>query len=227
MAIDLNEAARNLKVVLVYQDGNETGWVTPRVLYDYTVKTPRSLAFPLGEVVAPRKERTIAWFLHGTVGANTLAYWGSGQSATPKGMWTLAKYLVPHDQTQYRDGRVYDTALTVFKMHPDWAASNHTGYCFGPFNNRNSIGVEYESRQNGIHDISAMAYVKGALLYAYQAAYDHLNDAFCVSHGLVASPWGRRTDPWAGKFDFAYHWWLVEEIRRDARIWEFWQLPQP
>lgn len=226
MAIDVKDVAFNLKVVSVYQAGNETGWVTPPVLYDPTVRGPRSLRYPLGQVMAPRKERTVGWVKHGTVGTNTLRFWGTGGSVT-NGTYTLAKYLAPHDRTVYADGREHDTSLTVFKMIPDWAACNHTGETWAYFGNHNTVGIEYESLQNGIHDISEMAYIKGALVYAQAAAVEHLNDAFCVSHGLVAKPWGRRTDPWAGKFDYALHWWLVEQIRREPEIWEYWGLPQP
>lgn len=203
-----------LRVVDVWQPGNETGWVTPPELYDPT----------LGH--APRKQTTIAWFDHGTVGSNTLRFWGTRGSIN-NGTFTLAKYLVPHDTTVYADNRAHDTRNVVFKMHPDNMACNHTGDCIGPFSNINSVGVEYESLQNGTHDISDMAYVKGALLFTHDAAQDKIRDYFRVAHGIVAEPWGRRSDPWAGLFDIARSWAIVQDIRRDARIWALWNLPQP
>jgi hypothetical protein len=217
---DYFEYARALRVVDVWKEGNETGWVTPRVLYDPTVKVNK-------KAMAPTKGKTIAFFDHGTVGSNTLMFWCTGGSVA-SGAYTLAKYLVPHDITVYADGREHDTRNVVFKMIPDWAACNHTGECVGPFNNTNSIGVEYESLQNGKHDIGELQYIKGALIFAYEAVLNKIRDYFRVAHGLVAiNPWGRRTDPWAGMFDIARSWEIVQAIRRDERIWALWGLPQP
>lgn len=213
------ENAKALRVVDVWQPNNETGWVTPRGLYDPSVKID-------GEVRAPSKLKTRHWFDHGTVGTNTLRFWGTGGSIA-NGTFSLAKYLVPRDQTVYADGTVHDTSNVVFKMIPDSAACNHTGPCIEPFSNRNSVGVEYESRQNGTHDITDLQYIKGALIFTHDAVVDSIRDYFRVPHGLAALPWGRRTDPWAGLFDIARSWEIVQAIRRDARVWVLWGLPQP
>ena len=212
---DMFERARALRVVDVFKPGNETGWVTPRILYDPT----------LGKV--PRLERAQFWMDHGTVGTNTLRYWGEGKSANADAEWTCAHYLVPRDLTQYRDGAMHDTRDVVFKMIPDGWAANHAGNCITPIGNHNSLGCEYESLQNGRHDITDRQYEKGALIYTYAAALYSIRDYFRVPHGLVAEPWGRRTDPWAGQFDIARSWELVQQIRHDARVWALWGLPQP
>jgi hypothetical protein len=217
--IDLLEYARRLRVVDVWQPGNETGWVTPRFLYDPAAKYN-------GRVIAPSLTRYEWWMDHGTVGINTLRFWGEGGSIA-NGAFSLAHLLVPRDTTEYADGRAHDTADVVFKLVPDGYACNHAGPCISPIHNGNSKGVEYESRQNGTHDILDTQYVKGALLFAYDAARYGIRDYNRVPHGLVAVPWGRRSDPWAGKFDIARSWELVQAIRRDERIWRFWGLPQP
>lgn len=211
--------AQALRVVDVWKEGNETGWVTPRVLYDPAVKVN-------GESMAPSKLMTRYWVDHGTVGTNTLRFWGERGSIL-NGAYSLAKYLVPRDTTQYADNSIRDTSNVVFKMIPDWAACNHTGVCIAPFSNRNSVGVEYESRQNGTHDITDLQYIKGALIFTHDAAQDKIRDYFRVPHGIIALEWGRRTDPWAGLFDIARSWEIVQDIRRDARIWALWGLPQP
>lgn len=206
--------AQALQVIDVWQPNNPTGWVTPRVLYDPA----------LGKVFA--KTTTLHWFDHGTVGTNTLRFWGTGGSITNK-TFSLAKYLVPKDSTVYADGNAHDTRNVVFKMSPDWASPNHTGACIVPFNNPNSVGVEYESLQNGTHDITDLQYIKGALIFTHDAVQDKIRDYFRVAHGTVAIPWNRRTDPWAGLFDIARSWEIVQAIRRDSRIWALWGLPQP
>lgn len=200
--------ARDLRVVNVFQPGNETGWVTPRILYDPT----------LGK--APVLSGYRFWMDHGTVGTNTLRFWGEGKSAVP-GNWTLAHYLVPRDTTVYKDNQPHDTRNVLFKMVPDGFTCNHTGDCIGPIGNHNAEGVEYESLQNGTHDITDMQYIKGALLYAYNSRAHLIPDWFRVPHGLVAEPWGRRSDPWAGKFDIARSWEIVQAIRRDPDIRAF------
>lgn len=219
--MDLFEQTRALRVVDVWQPGNETGWVTPRVLYDPTVRADD------GDVKAPGKLESVSgWVDHGTVGSNTLRFWGTGGSVANR-TWSLAHYLVPHDTTEYADRRAHDTRYTVFKMVPDGYGCNHTGPTFAYFGGHNTIGVEYESLQNGTHDISEQQYIKGALLYAYAAASQHIRDYFRVPHGLIAKPWTRRTDPWAGLFDIAHSWELVQQIRHDPRIWQLWGMPQP
>lgn len=215
MAADLFQRARDLQVIDVWKPGNPTGWVTPKVLYDPA------------EGKAPEWDFPRFWMDHGTVGTNTLRFWGEGSSAV-QGNWTLAHYLVPRDYTQYRDGAMHDTRDVVFKMVPDGLGCNHTGLCLnGVINNTNTIGCEYESRQDGTADITDRQYEKGALIYTYAAALHHIRDYFRVPHGLVAEPWGRRTDPWAGQFDIARSWELVQQIRADARVWALWGLPQP
>lgn len=215
MAIDLYEAARRLQVIDVFKIGNITGWVTPRPLYDPA----------LGR--APRLATVQWWMDHGTVGTNTLRFWGEGGSLNDRAGWSCTQYLAPRDLTVYRDGAQYDTRDTVFKMVPDGYATNHTGDCIYPINNTNTLGLEYESRQNGTHDITDAQYIKGALLYANAAARYRIPDYFRVPHGLVREPWGDRTDPWAGRFDIARSWELVQQIRQDPRIWAYWGLPQP
>ena len=195
-----------------FRPGNETGWVTPRALYE-------------GEH-APTWEPAIGWVWHGTVGRNTLRYWGTGQSAVPDN-WSLAAYLLPHNTTQYADGQFHGTEYTVFKMAPDNRRCNHAGVCNPPLHNGNSYGVEYESLQNGTHDIDVSQYIKGALIHAYNAAVFGIPDHLAQMHGMIAKPWGRRSDPWAGLWDVSFHWALVREIRRDRRIWHFWNVPQP
>lgn len=219
MSIDMFPHAQALRVVDVHQAGNETGWVTPEVLYNPAKKHK-------GQVVAPTLGKYVFWMDHGTVGTNTLRFWGEGGSIANEA-FSLAQYLVPKDSTEYRDGRQHDTRNVVFKMVPDGKACNHTGVCNDPVNNTNTKGVEYESRQNGTHDITDMQYIKGALIFAHDAAEHGIMDYFRIPHGLVAEPWQRRTDPWAGKFDIARSWELVQAIRRDARIWALWGLPQP
>lgn len=213
--IDYFETAKALEIIDVWKEGNPTGWVTPKELYDPA----------FGH--APKKGKTIAWFDHGTVGMNTLEFWCTRGSIN-SGAYTLAKYLVPHDTTKYADGKVHDTRLVVFKMIPDWATCNHTGLCIGPpFSNTNSDGMEYESLQNGTHDISDMAYVKGALVFTHDAVLNKIKDYFRLAHGIAALPWTRRTDPWAGLFDIARSWTIVQAVRADKRIWDLWGLPQP
>lgn len=214
MAVDPFTAAQRLQVIDVWKFGNPTGYVTPPVLYDPRLK------------MAP-KQGTVQWWLdHGTVGTNTLRFWGTNGSIN-NGTYSLAHYLVPHNTTEYADGRVHDTSNVVFKMVPDGYSCNHTGPCIEPVSNVNALGVEYESRQNGTHDIDEEQYIKGALLFANAAARYRIRDYFRVPHGLVAVDWGRRTDPWAGLFNIAYSWELVQAIRRDGRIWQMWGLPQP
>ena len=209
MTLDLYAEAQALKVVDVWQEGNETGWVTPRVLYDPALK------------MVPALQRVQFWADHGTVGTNTLRFWGEHGSIN-NGTWTLANYLIPKEQTQYADGSLHDTTHTIFKMVPDGYACNHLGACIGPIWNGNTIGVEYESLQNGTHDISEPQYLKGALVYAHDAHALNIPDWFRVTHGLVAIPWGRRSDPWAGKFRIGHSWALIEAIRQDPRISALW-----
>lgn len=219
--MDFFEAANALRVVDVWQPGNETGWVTPRVLYDPSVKAAD------GYSKAPTHQTTTGWVEHGTAGVNTLMFWGVGGSIA-NDMWTLANYLIPHDQTQYADGHLHDTSNVVFKMVPDNLSCNHAGVCAANVSNGNSKGVEYESLQNGTHDITEMQYMKGALIYAQGAAMLHIPDWRRFMHGIIAiEPVGRRSDPYAGLFRIAHSWELVLGIRRDARIWQKWNLPQP
>jgi len=224
MATDLYTWASLLKVVDVFKAGNETGWVTPKCLYD-----PKTLS-PGGRSVAPTMQRggPDYWVDHGTVGTNTLAFWGNGGSLNDSAGWSLAQYLVPRDNTQYRDGKVHDTEHTVFKMCPDKMATNHVGYAISNFSNSNCVGMEYESRQNGVHDITEAQYIKGALVFAHDAVTLGIEDWFRMMHGHIADrPRGRRTDPWAGRFDIAHSWELVQDIRADSRIWQLWNLPVP
>jgi hypothetical protein len=225
MALDLFDLAQRLKVVDVWAAKNETGWQTPRVLWDPT------------QGMAPRARPFTRWLDHATVGTNTLRFWGEGGSVN-NGTYTLAHYLVPHEQTQYADGHAHDTTNTIFKMVPPGYACNHTGLCAGGINNSNALGMEYENLQNGQEPFSEWQYVKGALVYAHDAVSNNIRDCFRTSHGLVAGEiaegangpywvYGRRTDPYAGPFDFAYSWELVQRIRRDPRIWQLWGLPQP
>jgi hypothetical protein len=212
--IDLYEAALNLKVINVYEPNNETGYRTPTRAYDPNVVTDCYPAQPFQ-----------SWMLHGTVGTDTLRYWCEGDSLN------VTQFLLPHDTQRYRDGSVHDSTHTVLKMIPDGRRSRHTGPCNGigtvQVNNRNTCGVEYESMQNGTHDITDSQYVRGALIYAYQSALSGIPDYRCISHGAVAVPGGRRSDPWAGDFRYARHWAYVQAIRQDARIWAMWGLPQP
>lgn len=210
---ELFEWARRLQIVDVWKP-NITGWQTPRVLYDRTVLVN-------GEPVAPRYEAPMFFVDHGTVGSNTLRFWGQGGSVS-NDTYSLAKYLVPHDTTVYADNRPHDTQLVVFKMHPDKFACNNVGPCIHPVTNRNTIGLEYESLQNGTHDISESQYIKGALVYAYEAHAHNIRDHFRVPHGLVAVHWGRRTDPWAGRMDIGHSWEIVQAARRDPDIRALW-----
>ena len=215
MAVDAYyEMAQELKIVDVWKAGNETGWVTPRILYDPAYGK------------APALGTVIAWFDHGTVGSNTLQFWGT-QGSIRNGTYSLAQFLVPHNSTRYADGKPHDTRNVVFKMVPDGRACNHTGKTIAPYGNWNSLGVEYESLQNGNHDFDVEQYIKGNLIYCHAAAVNRIGDHMRVSHGTVALPWGRRRDPWAGKFDYGYSWSITQEIRRDSRIWELWGLAQP
>lgn len=219
MAIDYEQEAKRLIIIDMFKP-NVTGWVTPRALYDPAVKHQ-------GVVIAPRLARYEWWMDHGTVGTNTLRFWGEGGSLS-NGAFSLAQFLIPRDTTQYADGRVYDTKDVVFKMVPDGYACNHTGLCIYPIGNHNTLGVEYESKQNGTHDITERQYIKGALLYTYNSRLktgkQDIRDHRRVSHGLVATPWGRRSDPWAGGFDYAYSWAHVYAIRLDPRVFAFWGL---
>lgn len=229
--IDVWEAAQKLHVVDVWQQGNETGWVTPPVLYDPNVHYN-------GVSMAPSAVPPTRWLDHATVGTNTLQFWGQGGSIA-NGEFTLAHYLVPHESTAYADRKQHDTTWTVFKMVKNGYACNHTGLCAGGIGNRNALGCEYENLQNGVQVFSDLQYMKGALIYTHDAAMHGIKDAFRTSHGLVAGDiardssgiyywkYGRRTDPYAGPFDFAYSWELVQAIRREKRIWQFWNLPQP
>jgi len=214
---DMFVEAQALRVIDVWKAGNETGWVTPKVLYDPSVKDAS------GEVRAPTRKAVKYWVDHGTVGTNTLRFWGEGGSVANKA-WSLANYLVPHEQTQYADGHMHDTSHVVFKMVPDGFACNQTGQTFQEISNENSMGVEYESLQNGTSDISESQLTRGALITAHDMRVHAVIDAFRISHGWIARPWGRRTDPWAGKFDIAHSWELIQAIRRDPRIWQFWGL---
>lgn len=216
--MDYFPIAAKLHVVNVYEAGNETGWVTPKVLYDRGVKTAS------GEIMAPVVEPIRAWIDHGTAGSNTLLFWGEGGSIA-SGEYTLANFLVPRDQTRYRDGKVHDTTFTVFKMVPDWARCNHAGICSAGITNRNSKGCEYESLQNGTHDITDMQYIKGALIYTYDAHGSSIPDWFRVMHGIVAIPWPRRKDPFSGLFDIARSWGIVTDIRQNANIRNLWKWP--
>lgn len=217
---DYFEAAKALRVVDVWKPGNETGWVTPKILYDPTLRASD------GQVKAPLYRTPQWWMDHGTVGTNTLRFWGEKGSVN-NGSWTLAHLLVPKEATEYQDGHIHDTTNVVFKMVPPKFACNHTGDCISPISNINTRGVEYESLQNGTHDITNMQYIKGALLYTHDVAEFGIPDWRRVMHGLVAIPWGRRSDPWAGRFDIARSWTIVQAIREDKRIWDLWKLPQP
>lgn len=221
LGINFFEWAQRLHVVDVHKAGNETGWVTPPVLYDPSVKADD------GREYAPVWQPTIGWIDHGTAGSNTLRFWGEGGSVKNRA-WSLAHYLVPHNTTMYADKQLHNTTYTVFKMVPPRHACNHVGIAINaPFYGANTIGMEYESMQDGSDDISIEAYIKGALVYCYDAAINHIPDHFRLSHGIVAQPWGRRTDPWSGKFHYARSWSYVQAIRSDPRIWAFWGLPQP
>jgi hypothetical protein len=214
--VDLVHWAANLQVVDVHKVGNPTGWVTDRRLYDPRIPGNH----------APTYTRPGWWMDHGTVGSNTLRYWGTGGSIRA-GAWSLATYLIPHNETVYADNKARDTTFTVFKMIPDGYACNHAGDCITPIHNGNSIGCEYESMQNGTYDIEQAQYVKGALMYCYDSALYGIPDHARVSHGLVAEPHGRRRDPFAGPYDYDYSWHLVREVRRTKVIWQMWGLPQP
>src|SRR5687767_9027583 len=117
MAIDLFKAAQDLRVVDVFVP-NETGWITPPVLYN------RSVLAPDGQPKAPPVHALKAWILHKTMGSNTLRFWGQGLSAVP-GNYSLASYLLPRDTTVYQDGQSRSTVNVVFKMCPDNRRCNH------------------------------------------------------------------------------------------------------
>src|SRR5437667_4591021 len=167
--VDLLALAENLHIVDVWKYGNETGWVTPSILYD------------AAQGWAPHLGNVDYWMLHGTAGTNTLAYWGSGSTAV-SGNWTLAHYLVPHEHTQYRNGVVHDTTNVVFKMAPPGRACNHAGICAGGVNNTNSIGVEHENMQDGSEVVSDTQLAKSALLYANAAVAQGIMDWQMVLH---------------------------------------------
>ena len=214
--VDLFEAARNLVVIDVWRAGNPTGYVTPTRAYDPAV---------VSDCYPAQAYRN--WMDHGTVGVDTLRYWCEGNSLN------VTQFLLPKDTQRYRDGSIHDTRNVVFKMVPDGRRCRHTGEC-NPIgsqlvNNKNTCGVEYESLQNGTHDITDSQYVRGALIYAYQhAVTPGIVDHRRISHGVVATnPPGRRSDPWAGGFRYARSWALVQAIREDKRIWQLWNLPQP
>lgn len=230
MAVDYFDIARRLEIIDVFRPGNRTGYVTPRVLFDPTVRAPD------GKVKAPSWISAKHWMDHGTVGSNTLPYFAARpgeQAGTEKdGRYVCAQYLVPKDTTMFADGVAHDTSLVVFKMVPDGHGCAHTGDCIGwdghPVHNSNTVGAEYENLQNGGLDrFTEWQYIKGALIYANGSASLDVPDFRRIPHGLVATPFGRRTDPWAGRFDIARSWLHVWNIREDPRIWQLWGLPQP
>lgn len=229
--IDAYEAATTLRVVDVFRPGNETGYVTPPDLYE-----PRRTPDGRGWEIPPRGN-ILFWMDHATVGTNTLPYFAGIPGvqlagSVRDGRDVCCPYLIPKDRTLYADGRVADTSRVVFKMTPANRACNHTGPCV-PFtgvtpDNANTDGVEYENLQNGADPFTEWQIVKGALIYVYSAVVNRIPDYRRVSHGVVAEPWGRRTDPFTrGMFPFSRSWAYVEAIRRDPRIWQFWKLPQP
>ncbi|HEX9988463.1 MAG TPA: hypothetical protein VGE45_08305 [Chloroflexia bacterium] len=216
--MDYFEYARTLRVIDIWKP-NETGYITPRELYDPAVVTD---CYPAQDYQH--------WMDHGTVGTDTLRYWCTRGSIND-GVFTLAQFLLPHQTQRYADNSVHDTRRVIFKMVQDGRRCRHTGACNAvdsrQVNNRNTLGVEYESLQNGTHDIDDDQYIKGAFLFAYNSALGRIPDHRRLSHGIVATPTGRRTDPWAGGFDYARSWAIVQAIRLDARIWGLWGLPQP
>jgi hypothetical protein len=193
MLIDVASAARELRIVDVWREGNETGIVTSKLLYDTTVPNNHApLPLPL-----------LGWVNHVTVGVNSLGYLcrpGADKD------WACIPFLIP---------RTND--WTVYKLIPPGARCNHAGVAeFRGVTswNARSWGAEVENRADGSEPITERQYVKLALLYANFAAANKTDDQWCVSHSLIAVPHGRRSDPEAGGFRASVFWDLVQQVRR-------------
>src|SRR5690242_7508267 len=130
--VDYHDWATKLRIVDVWKQGNETGYVTPRCLYD------PSVPLASGRVVAPTLDRFRFWIDHDTEGTNTLPYFGGGGTIAA-GTYALAHYLVPHEQTVYADGHGHDTTYVVFKMVPPHFACNNVGNAIDPVDNTNTL----------------------------------------------------------------------------------------
>lgn len=200
MAIDYSDYAAHLNVIDVWQQGNPTGRVTPRVLYDSS----------LGKVYPWRTPKGL--ILHGTGGTNTLPYFTGGSVAD--GRFVCAHYLIPRDD------------FTVYKMVPDGFSCNHCGNSdwhdpavLQPLNSY-FYGIEIEDRQNWnrgaqAQQITPAQHVKAGLIWAYLCARDRMDDRFVLSHSQIRIPWGERSDPEAGLFRYPLFWQAVIGIRAD------------
>ena len=204
MTVNYQDYAAKLRITDVWKAGNDTGRVTPRVLYDPA----------LGKVYQWRGAKGL--LMHGTAGTNTLPYFTGGSVAD--GRFVCAHYLLPKDD------------YTVYKMVPDGFSCNHAGdsewHGISQPLNSYLYGIECENLQNWQEAITPAQHLKAALIWCYLSARDHLIDLNCLSHSQVALPLGRREDPEAGLFDWALFWGHVWDIRKAANWPTVWALPR-
>lgn len=202
MKIHVPTEAARLKIVDVFKPGNPSGHVTNPKLYDRSAPGNN----------APAVKPYMGWINHITVGTNSLPFLTQG---TVGGNWACIPYLVPRGDNP-----------TVYKLIPDDHRGHHAGVAsfmgISDFSSQFS-GVEIENLGNGKQEVDQWQYVKVALLYAYFSAKFKTDDRWCLSHSLIASPHGRRSDPEAGFFRYSVFWDLVAQIRRD---WpQLWSMP--
>jgi hypothetical protein len=195
MSIDFSEYAGRLNVINVFEQGNGTGRVTPRILYDPA----------LGKVYPWRGGKGL--IMHGTAGTNTLPYFTGGSVAD--GRYVCAHYLIPRDD------------YTIYKMVPDGFGCNHVGESswYDPAIKQPLgsyfYGIECESRQNWQEVITPAQHIKSGLVWAYLCARDRMDDRYVLSHSQIADPKGRRSDPEAGLYRPPLFWQTVIGIRAD------------
>lgn len=218
MAVDYLDYASRLKIVDVFKPGNPSGVVTDKRLYDPDVQGSRAPGSPNSNTARwPTDTKGRGMIMHATVGTNSLRYLAGGSILD--GRWVSAHYLLSKDD------------YTVHKLIPDGFGANHCypGTWRGYVNNINSnfYGVEVENRQNNSDPFTSGQYIKFALIWAYLSARDGISDLMIAYHGIVAPP-GHRTDPYTGGvWDAGAFWRAVWGVRLDARVWQFWGLPQP
>lgn len=195
MKFNVQEWANKLKVVSVFQPGNESGIVTDRRLYDPNFPGNRA------PVPAPYE-----YFIrHVTVGVNSLSWLAGG--SIPE-TWASVNMLIPRGMN-----------FTVYKLFPDNFRGNHVGDAEWMGRTEGYIaprayGVEWENRANGTEAVDQSQYIKGALIYAYWCAENKTLDRKVLDHSLIAIPHGRRMDPQAGLWSDQTFWDCVAQIRR-------------
>lgn len=204
-AVDYLEYARRLRIVNVWQPGNPSGVVTNPVLY-----TPQQDEY--GNWLYPPYRGVRHIIRHVTAGRNSLPWLaGVGQ------LEVSIHYLIPTDP------------YTVYKMIPDEHMCNHVGdavFAGDDWLNSTSIGEEYENPADGGRTpITQSQYIKGALVTCNAQGRYHIPDWQETDHGLVALPWGRRSDPWAGGFDYDAYNAHKKAIRETPLVWAFWGMP--